>query len=291
LRQRAAIRASATTWALFSMLACSEPFTTAGSAGVDAAGPPPDAGAADRVGAPTDAPPDALPSQEASSDATAPCPAGRGSAMVAVPTANGQTFCIDSTEATKSQYLAFLSATDVGPQPAVCAGNASYVPQNSWPPGAGEGALPVNWVDWCDALAYCTWAGKRLCGAIGGGPITTDQTADPTASAWFHACSHGGAYVAPFGSDPAGACNSQAANGQLLPVGTTKTCEGGFPGLFDMVGNVAEWIDVCQTSSDGMDQCWLQGGSYADPTQDCQNTYQWVRTETDYDYGIRCCGP
>lgn len=82
------------------------------------------------------------------------------------------TFKIDPTEVTRGQYLAFLEAkqSSTAGQPATCSWNNSFVPAANWPPALAQYEMPVNHVDWCDAVAYCSWSGGRVCGAIGGGP-------------------------------------------------------------------------------------------------------------------------
>jgi formylglycine-generating enzyme required for sulfatase activity len=215
------------------------------------------------------------------------CPSRRGPAMVPIVVDGAKDFCIDATEVTNAQYFDFLYATDVGPQPPACSTNDSYVPGGDWPAPPNRADYPVTDVDWCDAWAYCNWAGKRLCGRLGGGALLPGQSSDPSASQWFFACSHGGTRSTPNGSMTM--CNSHSANiGQLLPSGTTQGCEGGYAGIFDMVGNVAEWIDAC-VEGDGGRTCYLQGGSFADAVQSCSTLYSWNRTDSDFDYGIRCC--
>jgi hypothetical protein len=106
----------------------------------------------------------------------------RGPTMVQV----AGTFYIDSTEVTVAQYQVFLTAkgTDTSGQPSVCSYNTSYQPAQALSPQN----YPITNIDWCDALAYCTWAGKHLCGAIGGGPIAIANALTATKSQWFLAC-------------------------------------------------------------------------------------------------------
>src|SRR5438874_1946147 len=85
------------------------------------------------------------------------CDPGRGPEMV-----HAGEFCIDSTEVTNRQYLAFLEEADLTKQPPGCAAmNPSFVPLNveaAWPP-AGREDHPVVNVDWCDAASFCQWSG------------------------------------------------------------------------------------------------------------------------------------
>ena len=72
--------------------------------------------------------------------------------------------CVDSTEVTNAHYQAFLEQMpSAAAGPDVCDWNDSFVPQG-WPLATGTEDHPVGGVDWCDANAYCAWAGKRLCG-------------------------------------------------------------------------------------------------------------------------------
>ena len=232
----------------------------------------------------------------------------RGPTMVAVP--NG---CIDSTEVTQAQYQVFLDAkgTDVSGQGRECTWNTTYgaALMCGFDP-VGHANFPVNGVDWCDATAYCKWAGKRLCGHVsGGGLIETNNDPPSTGnmqpdlsrsdiSEWTAACSQGGVRAYPYG----GALSPEACNGgehsgtrAIVEVGTTPGCVGGYPGLFDMAGNVHEWEDACAPLNGNppsqSDVCWFRGGSYHDLGDSCTTVFPVSRNyvDQDCDIGFRCC--
>jgi hypothetical protein len=206
----------------------------------------------------------------------------RGPTMVPV-----NNFFMDSTEVTIGQYAEFLAAKgeDTGGQPAYCAWNTKYAPE----PGeiTDELALPMTYVDWCDAAAFCAWADKRLCGAIGGGAIDADSVTDSAAGQWVRGCagpnsdthpSHGGVY-----DD----CNDDS--GYLFATGST--CQGSYDGLFDTQGNAAEWVDSCATQDGAADICLSLGGSYTGVGSDyCNETpTEWMRSDRYNPLGFRCC--
>ena len=159
---------------------------------------------------------------------------------------------------------------------------------------------PISCVDWCDASAYCKWAGGRLCGEIGGGGIidVTDGAAsghhdNPDESEWFRACSNGGAQRFPYGADYAAVCNDEGSN--LRPVGDYEDCQGGLAGLFDMSGNVAEWEDACTyyNSEDPVQNCLVRGGTWYntgdEPNLECAAFRDVKRASLNYSMGFRCC--
>lgn len=164
-------------------------------------------------------------------------------------------FKIDATEVTRGQYLAFLTAKNgsTAGQAATCSWNTSFVPPKHWPPALKEYELPVNYVDWCDAVAYCSWAGGRLCGAPGGGKVTGSFD-DPSASQWMKACSGAQGNAFPYGNTwQQATCNVD----EIAPVASFPGCTGGYPGLYDMSGNVQEWEDNCSNQ-----YCYLRGSNY-----------------------------
>lgn len=195
---------------------------------------------------------------------------GPRSGMVAVQSPDGVTYYIDSTEVSQADYEVFLQS-DPQADPSsseYCASKTTFAPgyvkkdyySDDHPDGCrpdnthydpvAHGDLPVVCVDWCDAVAYCRWAGKRLCGRIGGGRFfgsANDDFQNPNVSQWFNACSNGGTTAFPYGNEwVTGACN---AGPDTAPVGQTPGCHGAaspFDGVFDMSGNVAEWEDNCE---------------------------------------------
>jgi sulfatase modifying factor 1 len=237
-------------------------------------------------------------------DAGAPCPSGRGPSMVRI-TASVGTFCIDTTEVTNTHWAAFLAdkGNDTSGQPAFCSWNTTYVPTSSsnpsatvWPAPSAKAPHPVVYVDWCDALAYCAWAGKRLCGRIGGGAAPFADTGS-TSNQWVNACTRGGARAFPYGTtyQPA-VCNDKPRGlGATVAAGAIAECTGGYDGIFDMSGNVEEWEDSCNGTSGAADVCHRRGGSFDDGITGngyrCDTPFnpEQVRSRTDVDVGVRCC--
>ncbi|MEZ4219306.1 MAG: SUMF1/EgtB/PvdO family nonheme iron enzyme [Polyangiaceae bacterium] len=234
------------------------------------------------------------------------CPGGlSGPKLVLVRSAAGQDYCIDSTEVTQVQYQEFLaSKPPTSTQSAACAWNATYVP--AFIPNAAcdyEGTTfdpaktphhPVACVDWCDADTYCRWAGKRLCGQIGGGALDPSKVASAADSEWFNACSHQGQLVFPYGNtfDPA-RCNDDAIpiDPSPLPATQSPLCEGGFPGLFQMSGDLTEWENGCDASLGEFDQCPNRGGpvGLGKDYQRCDVPGTAARSLASSAVGIRCC--
>lgn len=225
-------------------------------------------------------------------DASAACPVE----MVAVQGNAGQ-YCIDATEVTYASYAAFVSA-EIAPslQDAACAWNKSFLPFE-WPPTSEMDDLPVRSVDWCDAVAYCRWSGKHLCGGIGGGAVPWNDLSDASASQWYAACSASGTRTYPYSDvfDPV-RCNGFAysvaheSQGMTIPVGSEPACAGGYPGLFDMSGNVWEWEDACDGTTGESDLCSARGGSSGSQSDELACAFvRPVPRSSVAVAGFRCC--
>lgn len=232
------------------------------------------------------------------------CGSLHGPSMIVVPSLNPSgSYCIDSTEVTQAQYKAFLDA-NVAPstQPSFCASNTSFYPdlvQNecaSHPfDPTGAPTMPAACVDWCDAYAFCAWAGKRLCGEIGhdAGPLDPQLINAAVHSQWFNACSQEGKLVYPYGN----AYDASACNGAdqpvrvVVPVATMPGCVGGYPGIFDMSGNVSEWESSCTDAAADAAECNVRGGSTSELSAQlaCGQVNFAGRAVAAFNLGIRCC--
>ncbi len=226
----------------------------------------------------------------------APCPLGQptceaGECIVRGPVlVQVGSFFIDATEVTTSQYAQFLAAkgSDTSGQASVCAFNTDFWDEE----GNGDISLqlparPIADVDWCDAAAYCAWADKHLCGRIGGGAIANADRYDQTLSQWYLACGgpNGGIRV-----NNDAVCNSNNGNGDIADVATFPGCQGYYPGLFDLQGNVAEWVDSCDGTSGSADLCSVLGGNIIDSQSYCNGAYDpYPRGDKAYTFGFRCC--
>ncbi len=93
---------------------------------------------------------------------------------------------------------------------------------------AAFGALPVTFVKWSDANAYCAWTGKQL----------------PSEAQWEKAARGSSGAEFPWGNDWKKAMSNtggEAWDDGVAPVGSYDTDKSPF-GVYDMAGNVSEWV-------------------------------------------------
>ena len=221
------------------------------------------------------------------------CPAGGGMSMVRLPLG----YCIDTTEVTRAAYAAWLAtAPAVSDQISACSWNASFIPPRGWDVPESDPNLPVTWVDWCDAVAYCRAVGKRLCGMPAPGGDAHGYARD---SELYAACSANDTSQYAYGNTyDAAACNTaDAGNGKPVAVATRRGCQSaapGYAGVYDLSGNVWEWEDRCHDSGQPggpNTYCSLKGGSFAliGTYSRCAYPQSSARNNPSEDIGFRCC--
>jgi formylglycine-generating enzyme required for sulfatase activity len=206
--------------------------------------------------------------------------------MIAIPA--DTPYCIDATEVTVAQYHEFFRDGTKPALPLECAGKTGYDSFNS----DADPKFPAE-AEWCDAWSYCAWAGKHLCGKIGGGATPMGGLGLTGTSQWYRACSRDSTREYPYGPYVAGNCNDGNPSGSLGEVGSFKKCEGGYDGIFDMSGNLAEWENACTPAPDGgthdEDLCAYRGGESTSPPGDVKCAAEATSPRSFGIYGIRCC--
>jgi formylglycine-generating enzyme len=208
--------------------------------------------------------------------------------MVCVPHPT-RAFCIDPWEASVREYQnATLTVAGQDPR---CTWNTSFKP--AFATGTSPD-LPVVGIDFCDALAYCKARGKRLCQKVSG-----RIGAPASEGEWYNACSEIGTRLFPYGgvvSKPL--CVIGLGTGSIASVrqvGVASKCEGGYPGLYEMIGNVHEWVD--RTTSMGAtpqdDGVSFVGGAWGQASGDTcltlASAFGAARAFQANDLGVRCC--
>ena len=184
-----------------------------------------------------------------------------------------QPFSVSATEVTVAQFRACVEAgaCDVATTDQAC--NYGKADRESH---------PVNCVTYHGAEQYCAYVGGRLC----------------RQEEWLAACRGSQGRPFPYGHTfKVDLCNVQSQTLTVegrergtVPVGSLKQCEGGLSGLFDMAGNVAEWVDSCKDS-----YCKFRGAGYLsnDPVDSfagcsgiCSGNDKAFKSSV---VGIRCC--
>jgi formylglycine-generating enzyme required for sulfatase activity len=191
-------------------------------------------------------------------------------------------FYMDKYEVTTLQYSKFLQENQMVSQP-------EYWEEVDLDSGS---ALPVIGVDWEDARAYCKWAGKRL----------------PTEAEWEKAARGTNGSIFPWGNDKPtskharfGMDGSEPYKNGLAAVGSYSSGKSPY-GIFDLAGNVSEWVgDWYQESFESSDFLnpkgpesgigkVIRGGGWYDPWERLKSTkrFQSAKTYRSDDLGFRC---
>lgn len=134
-------------------------------------------------------------------------------------------FYIDLTEVTNLQWKVYLDATGRKP-------SATLI-EFGWPNGefpAGQEQFPITNVNVSEIKDYVAWCGKRL----------------PNEVEWTRAARGDTEFVYPWGDkwDPKACRSAASGSGQASSVAVGSFPSGVSPfGVFDMAGNVFEWVD------------------------------------------------
>jgi formylglycine-generating enzyme required for sulfatase activity len=182
-------------------------------------------------------------------------------------------FAIQVYEVTRGQY-------------GKCVEAGSCTAGGAQPPGRDRN-LPVTWVSYRDARAYCAFVGMRL----------------PNEAEWEKAARQMDGRRYPWGDEPdcrranfgnydhQGPC-ADVNPGRVLPGGLRRTGVSPF-GVYDMAGNVWEWVrPTAGLSRASVPRGWalLKGGSATSVFILPRSSNRLVLPETyrDADIGFRC---
>ena len=157
----------------------------------------------------------------------------------------GETIYVKCTPVTNAEYAEFLRATGY-PAPA------------NWLDGTypeGEEALPVNFVSYADAQAYCAWLTEQ-------DGVNTYRL--PNESEWELAAGH----------MPKDADFNCGVNDGRTPVEEYADVTRGAHGAVDFWGNVWEWTSTVRSESGGSTILGVKGGSWESEWTDCRTEYR-----------------
>lgn len=160
------------------------------------------------------------------------------------------TYYMDLKEVTQAEYDRFVKMTKRGkPFIPVFEDDQSKILKPE---------LPAIGMSWADAAAYCKWAGKRL----------------PTEAEWEKAARGEGRRRYPWG-DEFGRGNANVEGDEdgvqyLAPPGSFESGRSLY-GIYDMVGNVAEWV------ADTYDERYYSKAPFRDPRGPEEGQHKVIR--------------
>ncbi len=143
-------------------------------------------------------------------------------------------FYIDEKEVTNAQFAGFVSATGYRTDAEKAGDKITWRTFNT----PDRQRFPATYVSWDDAVRYCASAGKRL----------------PTEAEWEKAARGTTPIVYPWGNDFNDSLVNTFERGAGQPVAVGSYVRSGSYGVYDMIGNVWEWV-----------QDWY--GAYSDKVQ------------------------
>jgi formylglycine-generating enzyme required for sulfatase activity len=171
-------------------------------------------------------------------------------------------FWLDGNEVTNAMYANFLNIVgnkieggsewlDARPQAAQI-----FAEGSGWQVQPGRENHPITGVSWYGAKAYCEWSGRRL----------------PTEAEWEYAARGTDERQYPWGND-----NLTCTQAHYFGCGEGTIAAGGLPsgvspfGIFDMAGNVAEWVTDRYASD------YYQSSPLQNPTGPANGYYRVIR--------------
>lgn len=169
-------------------------------------------------------------------------------------------FAMDRYEVSNMQFLAFTLDEPQWANGEQTPCDEDYL--HSWEdedPGDSEfGKLPVRWVCWHAASAFCQWAGKSL----------------PSEAEWEYAATGKDHRLYPTGDDPPACIDALYGDCGEDGPGKVEERPGGSSvwGIQDLAGNVAEWINdgyaaayYCGEGGTDLAACTEPDGGWMDP--------------------------
>lgn len=148
-----------------------------------------------------------------------------------------KSYKLSKTEVTVSQFVAFLNAKNKSIQSAsqivsLSDNGISRLSNNRFDYNTTVKNKPIRYITYAGATEFCEWAGGRL----------------PTEAEWEYAARGGTQFSTYSGSDNVG--NAAYYTGNTTTVGNVGLKGGGnIFGIFDMSGNVEEWVFDYYSSS------------------------------------------
>ena len=156
----------------------------------------------------------------------------------------GESIYVSRTQVTNAEYAEFIK-------------ESGYHSPSNWANGAygeGEDMLPVNYVSYDDAKAYCDWLTKK------DGKNTYRL---PNESEWELAAGH----------MPKDADFNCGINDGRTPVNEYAEVTRGAHGAIDFWGNVWEWTSTVKDTIDNNTVLEVKGGSWKSQRTDCRTEY------------------